>query len=117
MSDRDFSLEIDVSEGFKKIESNILFFPISIEILSDEHERRYLYQNKVSMICGIVLDEVDKNIHRYEINSRSNEKETNRMLMNFSGFFKAISVPHRITEISHELDWDKEVISYKWKNT
>ena len=117
MSNRDFTIGIDISNGFEEIEKIISSFPVSVEIRTNENGRKYIHQNRVSTVSGIVLDDEQGNIQSYGVSSLLSEGETDELLVRFSEFFKKLSIPHKIIEIYHEVDWDKEVLSYEWSNT
>lgn len=117
MSSRDFLLEIDLVSGFSRFSENISLFPIVVEVRANENGIQFIEQRKVSKVAGIVLDDISGIIQTYGISSLLSEQEEDIFILKFSDFFKSIKMPHRITEIYHEVDWDKEVLSFDWEIT
>ena len=114
MSERDFIIDIDISAGFSQIEVSMALFPISVEIKINSVGIKYIHQNSVSTKAGFALDSYKNAIQSYGMNSLLPETETDELIQQFSAFFKTANTPHRIIEIYHELDFDKEWLSYNW---
>ncbi len=116
MSSRDFTIDIDISSGYEEIEESISSFPVSVEIIVNNSRQKYIHQNKVSTVSGFALDLGEGFIQSYSIGSLLSESETDKLLTKFSTFFKKANIPHKIIEIWHEVDFDKELISYNWRH-
>ncbi|AUI88086.1 hypothetical protein BS333_17090 [Vibrio azureus] len=116
MCNRDFIIDIDYSAGYEEIEKSISSFPLSVDVRVSDSGDKYIHQNKVSTVAGILLEETDGFIQSYSTSSLLSETKTDELLLKFSEFFKQAKIPHKIIEILHDLDFDEEIISYKWEH-
>ncbi len=112
---QDFQIEIIALDGLSALKSFLDKCPIELDLVVDDSESVILRQNKCSQIAGFEFEshESDMFIFSMYVFHKSPEPAQS-VVSRFSKFLQSSVLPHKITEILHEVDFDEEWVSYQW---
>ncbi len=113
--DQDFEIEILAISGLSSLGKYLRMSPISLAMVEVDSGDVVLKQNEVSQIAGVAYESRKGDVYVFSMCVLYKSPMPAKTLVSqFSQFLKAASLPHRITEILHEVDFDEEWISYQW---
>ncbi|WP_273050627.1 hypothetical protein [Pseudoalteromonas sp.] len=112
---QDFEIEILATSGLSTLGKLLDKCPIALDLEVANSGDIVLKQNTVSQIAGFEFESKQSDVYIFSlyINHRSIEP-AKTIVLQFSEFLKAASLPHRITEILHNVDFDENWVSYQW---
>lgn len=113
--DQDFEIEVIALDGLPVLEGFLYKCPIELDLVVVESKNVILRQNVVSQIAGFEFESYENDIFIFSMYvSHKSPEPAKSVVSKFSESLKAAELPHKITEILHEVDFDEEWVSYQW---
>ena len=116
--DQDFEIEIISDSSLIILKDFLTKCPIELELIQSKAHGTILSQNKVSQIAGFEFDSYENDVYLFQLYmSYRSPISVESVISQFSDFLKLALLPHKITEILHEVDFDEEWVNYHWPET
>ena len=102
--DQDFDIEILAIDGLECLEKHLSKCPIELELVKSSASALLLKQNKVSEIAGFTFESKENDIYTFSLFiSHKSQTPASKVVSQFSEFLKLAELPHKITELLHEV--------------
>ncbi|KJZ12545.1 hypothetical protein TW85_15840 [Marinomonas sp. S3726] len=113
--DQDFEIEIFAPGGLSTLGAVLSKCPIELDLVAEDSGKVVLKQNKGSRIAGFEFDSHEDDVFTFSMYVPHKSSEpAGSVVSRFSSFLQSASLPHKITEILQEVDFDEEWVSYQW---